>query len=260
MMEFTGAALPDSVKAVLVAVGVEADIGLHSALNTFMGNRSMAVLPLADLERIMVESGAPEGHPALQMTMDVDLEDAALGGGQGLRRLFRRASLRQVSKEDLENARRNADETGRVGEELVNTYLIQLRSQGQLAEVEWISQNNAVAPFDFRIRTSEGEVILIDAKATSGEFDRPIHISLNELLQMANGTERYDIYRVYGASLVEGHLRVSSNLRDFGQEILSAFAALPEGVVTDSVSVSPGILEFSPAVSISLLDIDEEQG
>jgi len=31
---------------------------------------------------------------------------------------------------------------------------------------------------------------------------------------MANGTERYDIYRVYGASLTEARLRVTSDLRN----------------------------------------------
>jgi len=193
------------------------------------------------------------------MTMDADLEDAALGGGQGLKRLYRRASLRQVSKEDLERARRNAGEVGRVGEELVNSHLIQLHGRGEIAEVEWTSQNNAVAPFDFRVRLPGGEVILIDAKTTNGEFDRPVHISLNELLQMANGTERYDIYRVYGASLTEARLRVTSDLRNLGREILVALATLPDGIVVDSVSVSPSALKFSPEVTLSMPDSDEAQ-
>lgn len=196
----------------------------------------------------------------MQITMDVNLEDAALGGGQAFRRLFTRASLRQISKEDLQNARRNADETGRLGEELVNSYLVQLRNLGELAEVEWISQNNAVAPFDFRIRTLRGEVILIDAKATTGEFDRPIHISLNELLQIANGTERYDIYRVYAATLADGLLRVSSDVRGIGQEILRALSGLPDGVVADSISLQPSRLPFSREVMVSLQESDEATG
>jgi hypothetical protein len=260
LMEFSGVALPDSVKAVLLAARVGADSSLHAALVRFMGSRRMAVLPLADLERITAESNTPEGHPALQMTLDLDLEDAALGGSQGLTRLFKRASLRQIGKDDLQHARRLADETGRIGEELVNSYLVERRSQGELVEVEWVSQDNAVAPFDFRVRTSGGELILIDAKTTSGEFERPIHVSLNELLQIANGAERYDIYRVYGASIAEGQLRTSPNLRGFGQEVLRALAALPEGVAADSVSVSPRRLQFTAEVTISLPDNDEPQG
>lgn len=166
-------------------------------------------------------------------------------------------ALAEPSSGELLRARAGADETGRLGEELVNAHLVQLAESGQIESVEWVSNVSAVAPFDFRIVTNEGDEVLIDVKSTSGEFERAVHFSFNEILQIANGLERYDVYRVFSASAKGGRLKVAESLRDFGRAVFDSLKGLPEGVTADGVSVLPTRLAFSAEQPINVAE-DEE--
>lgn len=245
LIEFSGAAVPNAVTLVMVAQMVPADATLHSVLNTFLGQRRMAALDQADLDNLLAQSGLPDTHPAYRLSLDADLEDVVLGAGGGNRRVFAHYTSRQVGKDELLRARTGADQTGRLGEELVNAHLVQRTVSGELESIEWVSDVNAVAPFDFRIVTAEGQEILIDVKATSGEFERSIHLSFNEILQVANGAQRYDIYRAFGVSAKGGQLRVAKDIKDFGKVVLDSLRGLPDGVTADGVSVLPSRLPFS---------------
>jgi hypothetical protein len=118
---------------------------------------------------------------------------------------------------------------------------------------------HAIARMIFSVRTPRSETVLIDVKTTAGEFGRAFHISFNEVLQIANGAERYDIYRVYDARAGEGRLRVCSDVRSLGQPVLRILTGLPTGISADGVSVSPERLTFAPEIGISIPDADEEQ-
>ncbi len=61
---------------------------------------------------------------------------------------------------------------------------------------------------------------------------------------MAYGQEQYHLYRVYEMRDSEAKLRISRDLRDFALEILDVFERLPHGVMPDSISVEPSMLEF----------------
>lgn len=244
---------------ILVAAAAPADRDLHSRIGAFVGNRKMASLPLADLVRIIADSNLSDDHPARRLTLDSDLEDVVLGGSQG-RRLYAHSTARQISKDDLLNARKNADETGRRGEELVNAYLSALHGRGELASVEWTAQSNAVAPYDFKIVTSTGKTVLIDVKSTAGAFERPLHFSFNEILQIANGAECYEVYRVFEASLTAAKLRICRETRQTAVAIFEALATLPEGVAADGVSVAVNLLTFDAERPIGIEYEDEAQG
>ena len=116
--------------------------------------------------------------------------------------------------------------------------------------LEWTAQSNAVAPYDFRIVTPARETVLIDVKSTLGEFERPLHFSFNEILQVANGVERYEIYRIFEASKRGAKLRICRDARPWGQTIFGVLSDLPSGVMADSVSVSVGILLFESEILI----------
>ena len=180
-----------------------------------------------------------------------------MGGSQGSRRLYAHSTSRQVSKEDVANARRSADETGRIGEELVNAHLNRRAASGDLQSSEWTAEMNAVAPYDFRIVHPTGEIVLIDVKSTAGEFERPLHFSFNEILQIANGAPRYEVYRVFGASITSAKLRICSDTRPMGKVIFDALSLLPDGVTPDSLSVRVDLLPFGPEILIE--DCEEEE-
>jgi hypothetical protein len=259
-MEFTGVATPSALKLVLISIHAPADQALHAWFSNFLGERKIVSLSNDDLDRAVAESAAGQDHPIRFLTLNAELEDLALGGSQGRRRLFAHAATRQVNKDEVAKARKTADETGRTGEELVNAHLGRLVEAGILSSFEWTSQTNAVAPYDFKLLTVAGELVLMDVKSTVGEFARPLHFSFNEILQIANGKERYEIYRVYEASMATAKLRVCKDARGMGTAVFGSLSDLPNGVTADGFSVSANLLDFGAETVIEAGDDDEAEG
>ena len=239
---------------ILVAEALPVDQPLHAMLNALLGDRKMMAVDVNDLQRIG-ELFNDDAHPFRELTIDAALEDAALGGVKGIRTLRRRPAARVLSREELQRARRIAEEVGRAGEELVGQYLITLQARGAIRDFTWASDQNAVAPFDFVIILNDGTEIAIDVKSTSGEFERSIHISCAELIEMT-GARRYDIYRVYGVSEESGTLRISENIGAFAQTILQGIN-MPRGVTVDSVSVDIAAMPFGGEIRLEAPALEE---
>jgi hypothetical protein len=208
------------------------------------------------LEQLINETKPTEQHPINDLILASDLEDAAQSGYRGVQRLQARASRRRISSEVLRQARENASRVGRTGEEFVYSYLSNLQHEGRIEEFEWVSDDNAVSPYDFRVRI-DGETVLIEVKATENAFQTPVHVSYNELLQMRDPSERYDLYRVYEISGPIAQVRVAENLREFAINVLDVLERLPEGIRSDSVSVSPEVLPFQNSFPIYLAAEEE---
>ena len=244
VMAFDGEPVPSSLNMVLLARGLPNDAGLHAVLDAELGKRSMIALTVDDLSKAIVSASTPAEHPINRLIIDPALndalEDAALGGERSIRRLWRqRRTGRTVSAADLAKARLNADRIGRAGEGLVNAFLRQSMSNGEIKGLEWTSDHNAIAPYDFRIKDFFGFVINLDVKSTTGPFSNDLHISLAELKEAANlDRPQYDLYRVYDLTEDGGRLRIAPAIRNFAESVLDRLY-LPEGVRCDSVSVSP---------------------
>ena len=239
---------------ILVAQALPVDQALHGLLNTFLGDRKMMAVDVNDLQRIGDQFN-DDAHPFRELTIDAALEDAALGGVKGIRTLRRRPATRTLSREELQHARRIAEEVGRAGEELVCQYLVSLKARGMIRDFTWTSDQNAVAPFDFVILLNDAREIAIDVKSTSGEFERSIHVSCAELTEMT-GTRRYDIYRVYGVSEDSGMLRISENIGAFAQAVLRGIN-VPRGVTVDSVSVDVAAMAFGGEIRLEVPPVEE---
>jgi hypothetical protein len=204
----------------------------------------------------LVEQANPLGaHPIHNLVLDSALEEVANGVEGAAQGLI--ASGRRVSRETFQQAKQNAEANGQRGEEFVNNYLNELRISGAILNFEWVSQSNVVSPFDFRIDHDNVTRVLIDAKSTSGEFERPLHISSNELRQMGFGEEEYRIYRVYDIGEETAQLRISEDLTDFARVILNVFQNLPVDVMADGISLNPAILNFGPMIPLTMADPEE---
>jgi Domain of unknown function (DUF3883) len=131
------------------------------------------------------------------------------------------------------------------GEEFVNTYFDKLKANAKIDNFQWESQENAVAPYDFSFEQGTRKSFL-DVKATSGGFERNIHLSFPELLAMRDSAEPYYIYRVYDVQETSAKLRISKEMRAFADSVLKVLAGLPNGVNSDGISVSPSVLDFAP--------------
>jgi hypothetical protein len=86
-----------------------------------------------------------DAHPFHELTLDAELEDAALGGVRGTMTLRRRQTARPLTRDELQRARRIAEAVGRTGEEFVLQHLMRLKLANSILEFAWISDTNAVA-------------------------------------------------------------------------------------------------------------------
>ena len=120
------------------------------------------------------------------------------------------------------------------------------------------SFDDYVAPYDFTVVNAAGNEIRLDVKSTSGPFERPLHVSMAELLEMADEGRRYDLYRVYGLEEGAASLRIAENLSGFAASLIRVFEGLPAGVTPDGVSIAPDTLPFGRVIEIRLPEEDEE--
>ena len=172
-----------------------------------------------------------------------------MGQAPAAGRLLTRPRSASLSRDDLRAARREAEEIGRLGEELVDYHLGKRLAVGDIADFVWVSDINAISPYDFHIRKSDPWEKL-EIKTTAGEFGREFYLSLNELREMANEEEEYFIGRVYEASQEGAKLRYSQELRAYGQSILHAFSDLPEGVTLNGVTILPDDAMFGEEIKL----------
>jgi hypothetical protein len=256
VLEFNEGLYPDTLRIAFVSQHDSDDVRLHSSLNAVLGTSNTIVLSTTALEDVVTHSGASQLHPIQSFLLDADFEDIALGGSQARERLISRPSRRRMSRDDVHRMREATDRIGLSGEQFVNDYLLQLKDEGVINDFEWISSENAISPYDFRVSHDGNHWVLIDVKSTAGSFERMVHISFSELRQMSIGAERYDIFRVYDIEEDTAQLRIAEDVRDFATSILNTLGGLPAGVSTDSISFAPahsGLL-FGQAKTITLLD------
>lgn len=249
VIEFTGGDFPVSARMVLLAANAPRDAVVHQALAPLV--TSMAAVTVADLAKALSSATVADDHPIHHLLVDAALEDAALGGAEGTERLFRRRQARSVSRSELAQARQRAGDIGYLGETLVQAHLEQAVDAGELSAFEWVADQNAVAPYDFELTGANGEAERIDVKATTGGFERTLHVSLAELHLMTDAVP-YRIYRLYDMDEQGGTLRISEPLAGFAQKLITALAVLPAGISPDGFSLDPSLLTFGPPKLIKL--------
>ena len=75
---------------------------------------------------------------------------------------------------------------------------------------------------------------------------------------MVCGDEIYQIGRVYELTPDGAKMRISEDLREFGQTILEEFSTLPPGVAVDGVTITPDEAMFGDEIILSVPDQDED--
>lgn len=134
-----------------------------------------------------------------------------------------------------------------------------LKKAGQIRGFEWVSSENAIAPYDFHVEFDGTTSSFVEVKSTTGDFDRPIHISASELIAMRDNEPRHDIYRVFEIEESMARLRIAQGVRGVARDVLNVFPNLPEGIEVDSISLNPAILDFGPPIEIELPDEPEDE-
>lgn len=265
IIEFIGDLKPNSARMHLIAQAVAEDEELFSALDKrytseFSARKGMVDVDPDELATIIGGLKLPDNHPVLDIADAAALEDAVKGGIEGVQKLRRRRGTRGVEKSELEKAKRMAEKTGDMGEELLNSWLQVLMDRGEIQGFKWNSADNAISPFDFSILNADGGIErVIDAKSTIGSFDNPIHVSLSELLEMADGGFPYDIYRLYALNADSAQMRIAEDLQEYAKTVLEVIEKLPVGVRVDSISINPNSLRFGDELTIDFSNqVDNE--
>ena len=258
IFDFMGDLEPYSVTAIFIARALIEDAQFHKALDSRLGSgrKSMLSLSPQELEKLISLSQLSEYHPAHLLILEASLEDAALGGVEGLKVLRSGPFKGKVSRQTLEQARKTAQKTGRLGEEFIFDYLTLQKQSDLIRDFRWEADDNAISPYDFAIEELDGTTTLVDVKSTRGNFDNRIHISYNELLQMQDAS-RYDLYRVFEMSEDSAQLRIAQNVKAFAEKIVEILQQLPFGIHSDGVSFQPTELDFGDPKEIALLEEEE---
>ena len=257
LFAFEGDLAPDSVTLVLVASTEAEDQPLFRGLDGVLGGRRMTRIDVQGLRTLCEDLQVSTAHPVWRVVTDEDLVEAAAGVAPAIERLLRRPASAGLSPETLRKARQAAEEIGRLGEQLVDIQLRCWRQAGEIADYEWVSAVNAIAPYDFRVQRDDAWEKL-EIKTTRGAFNREYHLPHSELQDMVRSTEPYKIGRVYEATPEEAKMRISTDLRAFGTTIFNVLSGLPEGVTPDGVAIAPDVGVFEDEIVLQAPGDDEE--
>ncbi|MEM6815475.1 MAG: DUF3883 domain-containing protein [Bacteroidota bacterium] len=252
MFEFYGIQHPSAAKLLLIAKNAEQDSKLYNELDRFSEGKSMIKLESSELQETVATANPDKEHPVYEFVLENDLEEIILSGGDvDQNSITSKPSLRSINAADFRKAKKSTEINGRRGEEFTNGYLKQLMNSGKITSFNWQSNINPISPFDFSYVDSLGKEIYLDVKSTSGPLENTIHISFNELLQM-EGSDRYDLYRVYSISENTAILKFVNNLSEWARTILNILNQLPSEVKSAGVSLKPEVLEFGPEIRLSI--------
>lgn len=264
ILDFAGDSEPHAARLFLISRAVAEDTKLYASLDGkyspgFSLHKSMAVIEQDELADLISRASLTDGHPVLDLVDEDALEDAVENGIVGIQRLKKRRKARGVRRDEFERAKRSAELVGRQGEELLNLWLAKQLRQKAIPGFRWESEINVVAPYDFLILEGDKPIRSIDAKSTSGQFGSPLHISLSELIEMAEGGRPYDIYRLYGVTENSASLRILKDAGKVARQILDALGSVPKGVTVDSISLDPRVYPFEGEIVIESRENEEPE-
>lgn len=258
LFEFSGDVVPDTAKVVLIARSEAVDAAIHERLTRRYQKGSMWLLDENEIAKVLQTSQAPETHPLYDWIESDALEDAALGGAEGIARVYSRRSDRGISPEEFLRARQMAEQTGVSGEELLNSYFKQELEHGRIKHYEWTASVNAISPFDFQITDALGKRRLVDAKSTTRGFSSPIHLSWNEIVTAVEGKYPYDIFRLYRITESSAKLRIAKDIGHALRTTYQTLNSLRSGVKVDAISIHPELLPFEEEAVLNLPDAGED--
>ncbi len=153
------------------------------------------------------------------------LENKIEQNGRGLLEELEIASQTEISQKkyqkfDLDKANELFKQVGKQGEKLVANYLDFLKSKNQIFNYNWYNQDEESGlPYDFTIQDNHQNIIHIDVKSTSYQFEQPIIFS-NQEVEFIRDIPNYNIYRVFDISNNDPKLKICDNGKNFAHQVL----------------------------------------
>jgi hypothetical protein len=245
IISLTGRVAPE--RAVLVFLSAAAggdDARIIRALEA-RGAKARKALSVADIDAVVAAAAPPPAHGIHTLLAGVAQPaggDAVPPPPPGKRLLDTPVYPGRNTPTALDEAQATRQALGNAGEEIVDAYLRERVTAGELTGCKWHSAVVADAPFDFLL-DPEGAPSRVDVKATSGLFDAAFYLSVNELKAMLEGVP-YIIYRLYEVNAIDktARLRVSSEMAAWAVTIRKTLRKLPTGVDASNLMLTPNAL------------------
>lgn len=240
VLSFDGEGAPSRVTVAVLARSNPLDRSLVEALAAMMprGRRSTISVDPEALATLISDADPDAEHSihhlAFGNAWDALIEDAERGGAAGAMAARRHRVTRSL--EQLADIRANAAETGATGERLALEWLT-ARLADEPDAVRWISQDNAVNPWDLEFDDDDGTV-RVEVKSTRADHGTTFYISAAEL-DAATEDTRFLLVRVSELSDERGRVATSTDLPEMAREILEVTTQLPSGVRPTQFAIDP---------------------
>ncbi len=246
ILAFEGSEQPQQVALVLVSA--TADAALHAAASTlaaFQGRETMRAIDEGNIRALLetTRMAYPTRHPFEPLLTADSIEEAIYGPAEAQEATAQTDGKGVViSPESIRRQATNAGETGQLGEEVFERWLVS--TDHIETDFEWVSQMYGRAAFDFEVSRPRWETgpLYIDVKATRSSHDSMFHMSAAEL-RWAARQPGYRIARLSSLTANSADIRILSGVSELATSILRGLeASLPRGVKVDSVAVPPAML------------------
>ncbi len=148
-------------------------------------------------------------------------------------------------KYDIEKAKKRFIEVWRKGEELINTYLKELKNNWLITSFEWFnSLGESYLPYDFEIIDKDWESIFSDVKTTWYKFEQDMFFSWNEL-RFIKDCKKFIIYRVYNID-TEPLLKICDNIINISEKFTPNYDSFNFSIVNEWLKVKNINIWVSP--------------
>lgn len=254
------AGIPGTVRMLILSAAFAASYGLTSRLGAIFRKRRENFLPLTEGQMLELRHlsrmvpydplavfGDPEGEA---------LEEAVMGEADAT--AYIRRGGRRISKKTVQAQQEARSINGETGEQIVKAWLAAGKAAGDVDWFDHASAENALEVYDFQAGFTDGRMIFLDVKTTTGIHDVPFYMSAAELQAAAESVDPYVIYRVSELVGNVAVLRISDSVMALARVILDSAGRVPEGVRAVTFSIMPSLLIWGDPFAVALSDSSTE--
>lgn len=149
---------------------------------------------------------------------------------------------------DVAKAQKRYQETGRLGEELINEYLDRLKWEKAIHSFQWENkERESGKPFDFTINPGRYDVNYIDVKSTLFNFEQPLIFSNGEINFIQSiAKDKYSVYRVYDIDKLKKKLKICKYCHHYMKGLTGTITHFQNEMIQSSAKVQEMKIAVSP--------------
>ncbi len=152
---------------------------------------------------------------------------------------------------DIQKANEVIERVGREGEEFVAKHFDNLVKAGRLVTYTWYNRDKESGlPYDFSIQDSNNDIIYLDVKTTSYNFEQDMIFSSQEIEYIAKTQNPYSIYRVYKNDSEAYSMSICNDCKSLSIDINRHTKLYSDNLREISVSLLGSKLAIAPTLSI----------